>query len=62
MYIAVEGSRLAQLDQHDIAVLCAGAVVWVADELGRHDVLFRSFRLPNVVLSQADLNIRPEWS
>jgi len=54
---AVQSSRPAQFDQHDVAVLRAGAVVGMADELGRHDVLFRAIGLPKVVLSQSNFNV-----
>lgn len=57
MHVAVESGRLTQLDQHDIAVLCSGVVVRVANKLGRHNVLFGPLRLPDVVLSQSDFHI-----
>lgn len=58
-HISVQSCWSAQFDQHDVGVLCARVVVWVADELGRHDVLLRPVLLPDVVLSESNLYIRP---
>lgn len=58
-HVAVESGRLTQFDQHDIAVLCSWVVVRVANELGRHDELFRPLSLPDVVLAQPYFYIGP---
>lgn len=58
-YKAVQSDRAAQFDQHYVAVLRAGVVIWMADELGRHNVLLRPIRFPYVMLSQPDFHIWP---
>lgn len=58
-HVAIQSGRLTQFDQHYITVLCAWVVVWVADELGRHDVLLSPIKFPDVVLSKPDFYIWP---
>lgn len=60
-HVAIQSGRLTQFDQHYITVLCAWVVVWVADKLGRHDVLLSPIKFPDVVLSKPDFYIWP-WS
>ena len=55
-HVAVEGSGLAQLDQHDVVVQVVAVVPWVADDLGRVDELLSALVGSNVVLAHTHLN------
>lgn len=56
LYVAVEGGRLAQLDQHEVIVNVVGAVVGVADDAGGADELLTALTDPDVVLTKTHLD------
>lgn len=58
--IAVEGSGLAQLDQHDVIVQVVAVVARMADDLGGVDELLGALIDGNVVLTKTHLDAATE--
>ncbi|GCC45936.1 hypothetical protein chiPu_0029980 [Chiloscyllium punctatum] len=53
-HVAVESSRTAQFDQHDVVIQVLGTIARVPDDFGRSDLLLTPFYLGDVVFPEVD--------
>ncbi len=60
LHVLVEGSGLAQLDQHDVIVDVVGVIVGVVDDTRGGDELLNVLAVIDVVLSKTHLNMAGE--